>query len=272
MTIPNAPASTLAEKILSLIAQEKEGSKDAFLEERALGDVITALSKRYDKEAVSSPLLEAVTDRYIGAQLGPQWHGLLRLHAFMKASDATVEAPHNFEHADRYGVAFADEGDFKTMAFQTQSLTYLVALERRDVFIEKDASYEQVEAWKTHLRICTDSRYSNNFCLAPFSGLTWMNDKADWEANDYFRYKDGRDRGFLCSIEPDWFEAGKYTSKDSLRFGAAYSYLTGISYDLMSHVSCLPKNSEHEDHRPGGVTPDSDQHSPALRNRRGAGF
>lgn len=71
MTIPNAPASTLAEKILALIAQEKEGSKDAFLEERALADVITALSKHYDDKAVGSPLLEAVADRYIGAQLGP---------------------------------------------------------------------------------------------------------------------------------------------------------------------------------------------------------
>ena len=250
MTIPNAPASTLAEKILALIAQEKEGSKDAFLEEHALGDVITTLSKRYDDKAVGSPLLEAVADRYIGAQLGPQWPGLLRLHAFMKASGATAEAPHDFEHADRYGVAFADEGDFKTMALQTQSLTYLVALERRDVFIEKEASYEQVEAWKTHLRVCTSGRHSQDFCRAPFAGLAWMNDQAEFEASDYFRYKDGRDRGFLCSIEPDWFEAGKYTSKDSLRFGAAYSYLTGISYDLMSHVSCLPKESPRASEKP----------------------
>lgn len=250
MSIPDTPTSTLAEKILALIAQEKEGSKDAFLEERALADVITALSKRYDEKAVCSPLLEAVANRYIGAQLGPQWPDLLRLHAFMKISGATAESPHDFEHADRYGVAFSDEGDFKTMALQTQSLTYLVALERRDVFIEKGTSYEQVESWKTHLRICTDGRHSQNFCRAPFTGLTWMHDKADWEVSDYFRYKDGRDRGFLCSIEPDWFEAGKYASKDSLRFGAAYSYLTGISYDLMSHVSCLPKESPHAAGKP----------------------
>lgn len=220
MSIPSTPA-TLTEKILALIAQEKEGSKDAFLEDRALADVITALSKRYDDKAVGSPLLEAVADRYIGAQLGPQWPGLLRLHAFMKASGATAEAPHDFEHADRYGVALADEGDFKTMALQTQSLTYLVALERRDIFIEKGTSYEQVEAWKTHLRVCTDSRHSQNFCRAPLAGLVWMNDKADWEASDYFRYKGGRDRGFLCSIEPDWFEAGKYASKDSVTSSSA---------------------------------------------------
>ena len=51
-------------------------------------------------------------------------------------------------------------------------------------------------------------------------------------ANNYFRYKDGRDQGYL--------------------WGPAFSYLGGVLYDLGCHCSCMPKAEATE--RPEGAS------------------
>lgn len=184
-------------------------------------------------------------DAFVAAIVGPLANDLLALHQFLVNTGATPESPYDFGHADRYGVAFSDAA-WKSMALQTQSYTYMVVLQPATTFKEDDAGQIVADpAWTTHIRVCTAGPRSYDLACAPLASLTFLGDyekvfpEIGYGANAdaYFRYKDGRDRGYLCSVESNWHEAG-FSAKDVM-WGPAFSYLKGILEDLGAHCSNL---------------------------------
>lgn len=216
-----------------------------------LGQLL-ARRKGYDRFTTGGNTIPWMIDAYTAAIVGPLAENLLRLHQFLVRSGATPENPHDFENVDRYGVAFSDAG-WKSMALMTQNYTYMVVLQP-EVGFNEDATgqIQRRDTWAVHIRMCTQGRYSQDFTRPDFTSLTFLNEheKVNPErgysdkANSYFQYKDGRDRGYLCSVKPEIFGQG-FTVEDSMA-GSAFSYLSGVLYDLGCHCSCLPKEASVE--------------------------
>lgn len=214
-----------------------------------LSDVLGALlhnNDTYDKGVVSTTTVPWMLDAYVGRTLVDAVPGMLALHQFLAAQGASADTPYNFESCDRFGAVFADEPDWKSMALQTQSLTYMVVLVKTNrTFFKDDGTYESKEMWLVHLRLATPSRHSYDFAHPDFTALSFLSDERkvqpdgmySKDANEYFMYKDGRDRGYLASMYVEGLNA--VVAKD-VSWGAAYTYLRGILYDLMAHASCLP--------------------------------
>lgn len=212
--------------------------------------VIGALldSRSHDSKSLSNNYVEWGVGDYVGRKLGPQAERYLALHQFLTRTGATADSPFDFQHCDRYGVAFADAEDFKTMALQTQNYTYMVVLCRRSVFHDVGGPYnERGWAWAIHIRVCTASTNDTGWKRAPFTELEWLADRAKvspdigygTSTQDYLRYKDGRDRGYCASIEPDMVVKGgrqTYRVESAL---ARYGFLDGLTYDLASHCDCI---------------------------------
>lgn len=144
-------------------------------------------------------------------------------------------------------MAFADEPTFKTMALQTQNLTYMVLLLRKPVYDFNDPAALPTHEWELHLRMCTPGRNSRDFARPALGYLDWLADaKAvgatedcsyrGGDTHEYFRYKDARDRGFLCSVSMDLSRDARSGTKDSM---VSFAMLEYVLQDLMAHVSCL---------------------------------
>lgn len=63
--------------------------------------------------------------------------------------------------------------------------------------------------------------------------------------SEYFRYKDGRDRGYLCSLRPERFNKQSsevvFETKD-MHWYAALSYLGTVAMDLGAHASMVDES------------------------------
>lgn len=244
----NDKQAALMDKLNAVLDEALEGSNDPMLLPSALGQLL-AQRKAYDKFSTEDNTVSWMMDCYTAAIVGPLAENLLKLHQFLVSSGATPEKPHDFEHADRYGVAFSDAA-WKSMALMTQSYTYMVVLQP-DKRFSRDATGElqMHDTWAIHIRLCTPGPRSNNHARAAFASLAFLTEHEavypevgyGRNANDYFRYKDGRDRGYLCSVSPNLTGEG-FTMEHSL-WGAAFSYLGGVLYDLGCHCSCLPKEA-----------------------------
>lgn len=204
--------------------------------------------QRYDKGVVSTTTVPWMLDAYVGLTLEDAVPGMLKLHQFLVEKGACAEKPFDFGYADRFGAAFADEPDWKSMALQTQSFTYMVVLSKKTIFsFEEDGSYQSKDQWLAHLRLATPSRHSYDYSRPNFASLSFLSDpikvepdgKYSDQAHEYFMYKDGRDRGYLASM---YFDGRSVVAKD-VTWGAAYTYLRGILYDMMAHASCIPKET-----------------------------
>ena len=230
---------------LNAVLDEHLDDKDPSMLSQVIGELL-ADRQSYDRCTVSSTTVPWLLDAYTAAIVGPLAPSLLKLHQFLVRSGASPDKPFDFEHCDRYGVAFAD-AEWKSMALKTQNYTYMVVLAPATAFLEDAEGNLTSEArWRIHLRICTASRYSYDCARTDFKALEFLRDfdavypetgYGD-SANEYFRYKDGRDRGYLCSVGPDIIGPGYRT--ENISWGAAYSYLEGILYDMGCHCSCLP--------------------------------
>lgn len=209
--------------------------------------MLMAKRKSYDHFTTKDNGIDWMMDAYTAQIVGPLANDLLRLHQFLVSVGATPETPHDFEHCDRYGAVFSD-GDWKSMALMTQNYTYMAVLQPAVSFDEDaDGQLQKHDKWAIHIRICTKDKYSHDYARPNFSSLAFLGDydKVHPEigygdkANEYFRYKDGRDQGYLCSVQPNMVGDG-FRTENSL-WGSAFSYLGSVLYDLGCHCSCLPK-------------------------------
>lgn len=194
------------------------------------------LDASYSTNDLSCNNVQWAIDSYVAAKVGPLWPRFLALHKKL----AETKKEFDFEHCDRYGKAFANEEKWRSMALQTQNYTYLVVLEQRRCWYED----KPVEAWATHLRICTKGYRSRDFARPEFVNLPFLASHSKVypeigygnDAHDYFRYKDGRDQGYLCSVEPNMYSERGYSTKDTL---VNYGLLESVIFDLASHCDCL---------------------------------
>lgn len=241
-----ARRKALLAKLNAVLDEELREADDQLLMPAVLGQLL-AQRKAYDQFTTDGNDVPWMVDAYTAAIVGPLAENLLRLHQFLVATGATPEAPHDFEHTDRYGVAFSD-AEWKSMALMTQNYTYMVVLQPSTAFdVDGDGNFQSRKTWTIHLRMCTKGRHSYDCARTDFPSLSFLNEhEAVYQevgygdkANDYFRYKDGRDRGYLCSVEPESFGPG-FSTENSL-WGPAFGYLKGVLYDLGCHCSCLPK-------------------------------
>lgn len=235
---------TIVQKLDELLIQELGAEDKDMLFARVIGTLM-AKRKKYDRFTTENNDFKWMTDAYVAQIVGPLGEEFLKLHQFLVSVNATADNPHDFEHCDRYGAYFANDG-WKSMALMTQNYTYMVVLQPYKVFFN-DASGElqMRDSWAIHIRMCTSNQDSYNYSRLAFSALSFLGkfekvypeigygDKAD----PYFRYKDGRDRGFLCSVTPEMDGSG-YRAVDS-NWGPALSYLGGVLYDLGCHCSEL---------------------------------
>lgn len=231
-----------ARRIQEVLEEELGVGDPRFLVPHALGDVFA--QKRYKAFELNNNVLQWSVDSYVASTLKGIGAPLARLHAHLKHNTSPGQ-PYDFEYGDRYGMAFADEAAFKTMALQTQNVTYLVLL-RKSVYDFNDPAAKPSHEWEPHLRMCTPSRNSRDFARPALSSLSWLADvKAmgateDYsfspDTNEYFRYKDARDRGFLCSVSTDLSKDARSGAKDSM---GSFAMLEYVLQDLMAHVSCL---------------------------------
>lgn len=223
------------------VVDRRIGAKDNdLLMHRVLGKLLVDMS--HSPNDLRSNTLEWMVDQYVANKVGPMWPRHLALHQFLVKSGSTSSNPFDFEHCDRYGVAFADEEDWKSMALMTQNVTYMVVLQRY-WRLDYDQQDKRIEDWITHIRVCTTGPHSLDFARPRFTELEFLRDHAKVypeigygkQACDYFRYKDGRDRGYLCTVEPDLLRP-VYETKDAIR---GYGHLCYILIDMASHVDCL---------------------------------
>lgn len=242
----NDQCNTLVNKIDALL-DEALGFDDIDMMFPKIIGTLMAKRKRYDRFTTESNSFKWMADAYVAAIVGPLGPKLLELHQYLVKMKATPDNCHDFEHCDRYGAYFSD-GDWKSMAFMTQNYTYMVVLEPAKTFCQDDAGQLQMkDDWVIHIRLCTPNAQSYDFSRPSFSSLSFLadTDKVHPEigygdkAHAYFRYKDGRDQGYLCSVRPD-LDGGGYRTENSL-WGPAFSYLGGVLYDLGCHHSCIPK-------------------------------
>lgn len=208
------------------------------------------MSKRKtgDKFTTDDSGFKWMADAYTADIVGPLAPALLKLHRFLVNHEGTPDHPHDFEGGDRYGAAFADQ-NWKSMAFQTQNYTYMLVLQPSPTFSKsEEGELVSHSSWAVHIRLCTASHHSYDYARPSLNSLDFLQDYDavypeigyGKKSNEYFRYKDGRDRGYLCTVEPEMV-GQRFRAKDSL-WGPAHSYLNGVLYDLGCHCSLLESN------------------------------
>jgi hypothetical protein len=228
---------------LRAVVEKAKAVKHTTLLPKLLGQIF--IDESYNANDLSQNDINWSIDHYVAHKVGPMWDRLMALHQFLVSQTKGKNGKKfDFNHCDRFGMAFADEVLWKSMAFQTQSLTYIVVLE--DSWAGSDKYQDgPIKNGKIHIRYCTTPGYdSHNYARTPFKELEFLADKASVagkyvETNvDYFRYKDGRDRGYLCTVVADFMDPTQFSAENTIR---SFSMLEGIIYDLASHIDCLPE-------------------------------
>lgn len=210
-----------------------------------------ALAELPDSYGFDSMDLKELLNGFTATVLSKGLPRVLALHA--KLSEvAGLNKEYSFGYADRYAMVFADTPQFKSMAFQTQSLTYMVALRAKTAYPEfslfegmPPTMFEKLkfETFAMDLRLCTGSLNSLNYARPALDTLRPILESVSaMKASEYFRYRDGRDRGYLASMYPDTTGAtltGPVFETKDMNWNAAMSYLRGVWSDLTAHASCL---------------------------------
>lgn len=214
-------------------------NEDVTIVGKTLGTALANMPHAYGLESMD---LRELLSAYVAAVLGKLVPKLLPLHARL-VEVAGVGAMYNFEHVDRYAMVHADEPDFKTMAFQTQSMTYMVVLRGTTAYTwTEDEACKGVSTWKLDLRMCTAGRRSLDYARPALDSLTMLQSRSTLKESEYFLYKDARDRGYLCSLKPETFNRTSsevlFETKD-MHWNAALSFLTGVIRDLEAHASMV---------------------------------
>lgn len=238
MTSYDAKIEITLKRIRNVIADELEVRDTVLVLPNVIGELVGGLS--HSRTDVTSNILEWSINCYVATKVLGVVPELLKLHSFLVKHQLSKADKFDFEHCDRYGMAFADGDVFKSMAFQTQSYTYMVLLIAKPLFEAEGIA--PTPQWAVHIRQCTPSRYSQDCARPELKSLAFLASEEDVgiettsQASPYFRYKDGRDQGFVCSVEPSLIAATP-DAKDSI---IGYTNLKHIMHDLMAHASCLP--------------------------------
>lgn len=228
----------ITEALKAILARLDE-KDDEFLYSDVLAGLM--LHKDYtNTPTFGNNTIEWALDRYTAVRIGNLSDGLLKLHESLVKADATAKNPFDYENVDRYGAYFANTDEFKSMAFKTQSYTYMVVLVKQNWYPDIDSgNIKQESAWNVHIRYATKGRYSMDYALVDFNKLGFLNDPviSDMYKNDcaYFRCHDGRDQGYLCSVTHELMSDEWKTSDTMINF----KMLSGIHYDVGCHISML---------------------------------
>lgn len=188
--------------------------------------------------------------------LGKDVSRIAKLHQTLSAL-LPLNQVYNFEHADRYAMVYADTPEFKSMAFQTQSLTYMVVLKAKTAYLDFDLQDQNAasendlvkfETFSMDIRLCTQGPNSLDYARPALTSLQpILESSSSVKASEYFRYRDGRDRGYLVSLRPDIGGAqptGPVFETADMGWYAAFSFLKGIWFDLTSHARLLEAGSQ----------------------------
>lgn len=211
-----------------------------------VGDTLgTALASLPHAAAVGldSMDMHELMNAFTAATVGKQIPNLVALHAKL-VELVGVGVQYSFGYADRYAMVYADTPEFKSMAFQTQNLTYMVALKSATAYCWSDnpEACVSMPTWRLEMRLCTARPHSWDHARPALDSLQLLKSPQAMKDSEYFRYKDGRDRGYLCSLRPVLFNRESsevvFETKD-MHWGSAMSHLTGIFYDLSAHASTL---------------------------------
>lgn len=233
-------------KLNAILDTELSGQDNPTLFAKVVAQLMLS-RKKYDQHTTRSNDFEWLTDAYVAGVVGPLGPQLLKLHQFLVNQGATPDNPYDFEHCDRYGAVFSNN-TWKSMAFQTQSTTYMVVLQPAKVFIaDAQGNYEARDDWAIHIRACTHDESTWDLARPEFKKLGFLAQHARVypeigygpQAHEYFRYKDGRDRGYLCSVTPS-FDGQGYQSENTL-WGPAFTHLGYVLQDLAFHYQGLPE-------------------------------
>jgi hypothetical protein len=235
-----------ANTVISVLEKNLAAPDDQFKYEEVLAKLM--LHKDYrDVGSFGNLHMESAIDHYTAKRVGDMSEGLVALHGFLVKHGATAKSPYDFGHADRYGVAFANEEDFKTMAFQTQNYTYMIVLVKAHWY--SGEKFESNDCWTVHLRYATTGKYTPQFARPEFGKLKFLNDrvksgakKYDDGASSYFRYHDFRDQGYICSVThelcgPNWDTEGTIHG---------YSMLKSVFFDVSCHISMIDEYEKEE--------------------------
>jgi hypothetical protein len=123
----NQLVDTTSAELIAILEKNLADPNDQFKYSEILGNLMMHKDYR-DTGSFGNLHMENSIDHYTAKHVGDMSEGLVALHDFLVKQGATVKNPYDFESCDRYGVAFANENDFKTMAFRTQNYTYMIVL------------------------------------------------------------------------------------------------------------------------------------------------
>lgn len=232
-------------EMLSVLEKHLGKNNPDFLFEKALGELLTEFNYKNDG-ILESNSLGWTLDHYVARSVGPHVERIVQLADYLIEKCATPKRPFDFEHADRYAAVLSHDKMQKLLAFQTQSLSYLVRLTATREF-----SGDEVQpAWDLDLRFCTANKWSLDFKRPEFTELTPK------KLEEYFRYQDGRDQGYLLSLKKDHWSSG-YEAKDM--DSRSIGFLSHILQVLHCHSQMVEEEIERQRHEDQQSQPQAEQ-------------
>lgn len=219
------------EQALAAALRNYESPEDSSLVGVALGNVLAR--RQVEDPAVFSAVLPYAMDAYSAELVGPLVPRFLAVHRHLVLAGASLENPYDFRQCGRYGVAFED-GRFKSMALQSPGFTYFVVLELEG---NTNGPGNPSLGYTVHIRIATTQPNSYDVAQPTFEELFFLSDLDGECPSDvsngtpgYFRYKDSRDRGYVCTARPR--STGDGYICEHLSQGPAFAYLSTILLDF----------------------------------------
>lgn len=231
-------AAKLTAALQPWIASRKEDSRTMG---SAMGHLMASLPDSYGMDSLD---LAALQNAYVATTLSSKFEKYVALHAKL-VEVAGVGVKYDFEHCDRYAQVYLDTPELKTMAFQTQGFTYMVVLRAKTAYLKRGSEdapqLEGVPTWSMDVRGAAPSSNSYDLSRPPLAGLTMLESREALKASDYFKYRDGRDRGYCGTVRPALISEGDSVAYETegMSWGAAMSNLAVILQDLNAHASMV---------------------------------
>lgn len=226
-------ADETAQEIVELF-KFRFGEKDSNLMfRRVMGQVLK--TRFHERNSLSENDLSWSMDFAVANHLGPQLPRIVSLHQWLVEKGHDGENPWDVGYCDRYASWIADQPDFKAMAIQTHSLTYMVVLVPKQRFADKGGELTVADDWAMHIRVATTADYSRKTWRPELHDFKWLELQSTAEATSYLRYGDCRDRGYVVSLKPSTLGEGW----DAEHVLVDYRQLTYLVYDLASLIDSM---------------------------------
>lgn len=162
----------------------------------------------------------------------PKWAAvvpeMVRLYGELVKHGHDASNEYEISSCDRYA-SFIPKDDAKVLYFRNQNMSYLVVVKPGSTLIEDESvkdGYRRDVSYKMHVRVLTngdrwsDDRPVQNHSaedLDPDILAGCASDRFDNKASKYFRYQDGRDQGYIITLNPSLLSKKEvfYTVEDS---------------------------------------------------------